>query len=418
MRLTLLYVGLFLASAAGLLTITYFLVEHQLPQVTTTTNGAVIISGSDQLGAGVAAACDPAADGSAPSSSLRPAAEHLPGRGRPGVRRAAQRHAGPAAHRVRDRARHRGGGLGGPGLADGRAGAQPAAHDHRHRAPHLGPQPAPADRDDRPRRRAQGARRHLRPAARAARRLVPGPAPVRRERLARAAHAAGPPADPARGGAARQRGDQRLAAHGLRTGAGRGRAAGTAHRRPAHAGPGRARPGPVRAVRPGRAGRRGGGRPPRRRGGRAGQPRDPDRAGRGGRGSRARRAPGGEPGRQRGQVQRGRRPGGDRDRHPRGPPVPDGGQHRPGHPARSARPAVPPVPADGSGPAGARRTGAGPGHRHRDRRGARRRPARGDPGRGRAGHRGGFPPAAPLGRGRDAAIRPRRADRANGQAPR
>jgi signal transduction histidine kinase len=68
MRLTLLYVGLFLASAAGLLTITYFLVAHQLPEVTTTTNGAVIISGSDQLGAGVAAACDPAAAGPAPSS--------------------------------------------------------------------------------------------------------------------------------------------------------------------------------------------------------------------------------------------------------------------------------------------------------------------------------------------------------------
>jgi signal transduction histidine kinase len=40
MRLTLLYVGLFLASAACLLTITYFLVEQQMPQVT--TSGAVI----------------------------------------------------------------------------------------------------------------------------------------------------------------------------------------------------------------------------------------------------------------------------------------------------------------------------------------------------------------------------------------
>jgi signal transduction histidine kinase len=40
MRLTLLYVGLFLASAACLLTITYFLVEHQLPQVT--NSGEVI----------------------------------------------------------------------------------------------------------------------------------------------------------------------------------------------------------------------------------------------------------------------------------------------------------------------------------------------------------------------------------------
>ena len=68
MRLTLLYVGLFLASAAALLTITYFLVEQRLPQVTTTANGAVMTSGSDSLGAGVAAACDPAAAGSAPSS--------------------------------------------------------------------------------------------------------------------------------------------------------------------------------------------------------------------------------------------------------------------------------------------------------------------------------------------------------------
>ena len=62
LRLTLLYVGLFLASAAGLLTITYFLVQQQLPQVTTSTNGMVAISGTSQLGAGVAAACDPASD--------------------------------------------------------------------------------------------------------------------------------------------------------------------------------------------------------------------------------------------------------------------------------------------------------------------------------------------------------------------
>ena len=72
MRLTLLYVGLFLASAAALLTITYFLVEQRLPQVTTTANGAVMISGSDSLGAGVAAACDPAAAGPAPSSPVAP----------------------------------------------------------------------------------------------------------------------------------------------------------------------------------------------------------------------------------------------------------------------------------------------------------------------------------------------------------
>ena len=58
LRLTLLYVGLFLASAACLLTITYFLVDQQLPQVT--TNGGVIAitgGGSGGLGAGAAAGC-------------------------------------------------------------------------------------------------------------------------------------------------------------------------------------------------------------------------------------------------------------------------------------------------------------------------------------------------------------------------
>ena len=58
MRLTLLYVGLFLVSAACLLTITYFLVDQQLPQVT--TNGGVIAitgGGSGGLGAGAAAGC-------------------------------------------------------------------------------------------------------------------------------------------------------------------------------------------------------------------------------------------------------------------------------------------------------------------------------------------------------------------------
>jgi signal transduction histidine kinase len=49
MRLTLLYVGLFLASAACLLTITYFLVDQQLPRVT--TNGTMIaISGGGVSG--------------------------------------------------------------------------------------------------------------------------------------------------------------------------------------------------------------------------------------------------------------------------------------------------------------------------------------------------------------------------------
>ena len=58
LRLTLLYVGLFLASAAGLLTITYFLVEQQLPQVTT-SGGVIAITGggSGGLGAGVPGSC-------------------------------------------------------------------------------------------------------------------------------------------------------------------------------------------------------------------------------------------------------------------------------------------------------------------------------------------------------------------------
>ncbi len=61
MRLTLLYVGLFLASAACLLTITYFLVEQQLPQVTTSA-GAVFIGSDGQVTTGSAsgsAACAP-----------------------------------------------------------------------------------------------------------------------------------------------------------------------------------------------------------------------------------------------------------------------------------------------------------------------------------------------------------------------
>jgi HAMP domain-containing protein len=57
MRLTLLYVGLFLASAAVLLTITYFLVRQQLPQVT--TNGGVIAITGGGSGALRGQACGP-----------------------------------------------------------------------------------------------------------------------------------------------------------------------------------------------------------------------------------------------------------------------------------------------------------------------------------------------------------------------
>ena len=72
LRLTLLYVGLFLASAACLLVITYFLVAQQLPGTVTLrtsgggtpgTSGQVVTGGS---GAGVAA-CAPPADGTLPT---------------------------------------------------------------------------------------------------------------------------------------------------------------------------------------------------------------------------------------------------------------------------------------------------------------------------------------------------------------
>jgi signal transduction histidine kinase len=61
MRLTLLYVGLFLASAACLLTITYFLVEQQLPQVTSGGEVIAINGGATLLpsaGGDAAGTCD------------------------------------------------------------------------------------------------------------------------------------------------------------------------------------------------------------------------------------------------------------------------------------------------------------------------------------------------------------------------
>ena len=74
LRLTVLYVGLFLASGACLLIVTYFLVARQLPEAvsvraiqsgTAGTGGQVVISGT---GAGTAA-CGPAAGEAAPSVS-------------------------------------------------------------------------------------------------------------------------------------------------------------------------------------------------------------------------------------------------------------------------------------------------------------------------------------------------------------
>src|SRR6516225_600979 len=61
LRLTLLYVGLFLVSAACLLTITYFLVERQLPAPLTISNGQIAgVNGSGQPitgGTSISTAC-------------------------------------------------------------------------------------------------------------------------------------------------------------------------------------------------------------------------------------------------------------------------------------------------------------------------------------------------------------------------
>jgi signal transduction histidine kinase len=59
LRLTLLYVGLFLVSAACLLTITYFLVEQQLPQVTASGSVIAVTGGSVSAGPGGGSSCAP-----------------------------------------------------------------------------------------------------------------------------------------------------------------------------------------------------------------------------------------------------------------------------------------------------------------------------------------------------------------------
>ena len=85
LRLTLLYVGLFLASAACLLTITYFLVDQQLPQVTT-SGGVIAITGggSGGLGAGAAAGCGlspgPLPAGPGQVSACQPLLQEVAGR--------------------------------------------------------------------------------------------------------------------------------------------------------------------------------------------------------------------------------------------------------------------------------------------------------------------------------------------------
>jgi len=74
LRLTLLYLGLFVVSAACLLSITYVLVDHQLPRATSvriTTNGGgapATFSSGTSSGAGVSAACDQVTTADAPPS--------------------------------------------------------------------------------------------------------------------------------------------------------------------------------------------------------------------------------------------------------------------------------------------------------------------------------------------------------------
>ena len=75
MRLTLLYVGLFLASAAALLTITYLLVDQQLPQVTT-SSGVIAIEGQDAgfgagPGTGAVTDCGPSTAGGPQACQLQ-----------------------------------------------------------------------------------------------------------------------------------------------------------------------------------------------------------------------------------------------------------------------------------------------------------------------------------------------------------
>ena len=87
LRLTLLYIGLFLASGAGLLIITYFLVARQLPQTVTLSGSGTGATGSGQVSSGgtsngetsnggtsiggtdIATACAPSGDGTPPSVS-------------------------------------------------------------------------------------------------------------------------------------------------------------------------------------------------------------------------------------------------------------------------------------------------------------------------------------------------------------
>ena len=95
----------------------------------------------------------------------------------------------PAKVRARRPRRHNGR-LRRPGLVHVRPDAAPGAGDYRDRPPGVRAAPRRAAGADRGQGRAQGAGRHVRRHARTPGRGVRHPAPVRRQRLARAAHAA------------------------------------------------------------------------------------------------------------------------------------------------------------------------------------------------------------------------------------
>ena len=153
--------------------------------------------------------------------------------------------------RVGDRARDHGDHLDRARLADGRPRAAPVRTMNARVRADVRRQPPRAAGARRPRRRAQGARGHVRRAAGAARAGVRVPAGVRRQRLARAAHAGHGRAGAGRGRARGSRRDRRRrCATTLRPRARRRRAAGAddrgaadARAEPARApGPGAARP--------------------------------------------------------------------------------------------------------------------------------------------------------------------------------
>ncbi len=168
------------------------------------------------------------------------------------------------------------------GYAMARPGAVPAGPDHPHRPPGGGSDLSRRIELRRPGRRAEGARRHVRRDAGAAGAGLHGPAAVRRQRLARAAHPAGDQPHPA-GGAPVGPGRARGAARARQDAAGHQRAQRAAGGGSAAARPQRQPDRRAQARRPG-----GGGGPCHRAGARGGR-----RQGRGPAGAdRPRRGPG------------------------------------------------------------------------------------------------------------------------------